>query len=296
MVTLKRVYEPPAPGDGLRVLVDRRWPWRLNKATAAIDRWERELAPSVELHRWFGGRRARWAEFRARYTFELGQHGAELACLRAAAAGRPVTLLYAARNPVQNSAAVLQEVLRSSEPGLAAADMSHAELLGFMNRLLAGSRTTVREARVILQSTATRMLDIKRDEAYASAVLIQLIKSLGGRPDYNTELNEEIPGGAGLASRLALFERGQLSLMQELERNLPRIADDRIRRRLQKLLIARVRNIRRLDGKPHLALADREPHGRCRETINACPSSRAGGTGRDKNLRNRPTPRGPRHP
>ena len=107
------------------------------------------------------------------------------------------------------------------------------------------------------------MLDIKRDEAYASAVLIQLINRLGGRPDYSTELNEEIPGGTRLASRLALFERGQVSLMQELESNLLRIAEDRIRHRLQKLLIARVRNIRHLDGKRHLALADREPPGRC---------------------------------
>jgi uncharacterized protein YeaO (DUF488 family) len=257
MVTLKRVYEPPAPGDGLRVLVERRWPWRLNKATGSIDRWEKELAPSVELHRWFGGRRERWAKFRTRYMFELGQHGAELACLRAAAAERPITLLYAARDSVHNSAAVLQEVLCGSEQSWAAADMSHAELLGFMNRLLASSRTTIREARAILQRTMTRMLDIKRDEAYASAVLIQSIKSLGGRPDYNTELNEDIPGGTGLASRLALFEQGQVCLMQELESNLPRVADDRIRRRLRKLLIARVRNIRRLEEKPHRALADR---------------------------------------
>jgi len=263
MVTLKRVYEPPTLGDGLRVLVERRWPWRLDKATAAIDRWEKELAPSIDLHRWFGGRRARWAEFRTRYTFELGQHAAELACLRAAAAGRPITLLYAARNRVHNSAVVLQEILSSSEPGLAATDMSQAELLGFMNRLLAASRTTISEAQAILQRTAARMLDIKRDEAYASAVLIQLIKSLEGRPDYRTELNEEIPGGTRLASRLALFERGQVSLMQELESNLLRIAEDRIRHRLQKLLIARVRNIRHLDGKRHLALADREPPGRC---------------------------------
>ena len=107
------------------------------------------------------------------------------------------------------------------------------------------------------------MLDIKRDEAYASAVLIQLIKSLGGRPDYSTELNASIPGGTRLESRLAQFERGQVSLLQELESNLPRVADDRIRRRLQKLLIARVRNIRHLDGKRHLAWADREPPGRC---------------------------------
>jgi hypothetical protein len=140
--------------------------------------------------------------------------------------------------------------------------MTQTELLGFMNGLLVASRVTISEAQAILQRTVKRMLDIKRDEAYASAVLIQLIKSLGGRPDYSTELSEDIPGGTRLASRLALFERGQVSLMQELESNLPRVADDRIRRRLQKLLIARVRNIRRLDGKRHLALADREPSGR----------------------------------
>jgi hypothetical protein len=202
-------------------------------------------------------------EFRTRYTFELDQHGAELACLRAAAAGQPITLLYAARNRIHNSAVVLQEILSSSEPGLAATDMNQAELLGFMNKLLAASRATISEAQAILQRTAARMLDIKRDEAYASAVLIQLIKSLAGRPDYSTELYEEIPGGTRLASRLALFERGQVSLMQELESNLPRVADDRIRRRLRRLLIARVRNIRHFDGKRHLASAHREPPGRC---------------------------------
>ena len=46
MLTLKRVYEPADPEDGLRVLIERRWPWRLDKASAAIDRWEKEIAPS----------------------------------------------------------------------------------------------------------------------------------------------------------------------------------------------------------------------------------------------------------
>ena len=56
MLTLKRVYEPAAPEDRLRVLIERRWPWRLDEASAAIDRWEKLVAPSAELHRWFGGR------------------------------------------------------------------------------------------------------------------------------------------------------------------------------------------------------------------------------------------------
>jgi uncharacterized protein YeaO (DUF488 family) len=97
-LTLKRVYEPAGPEDGLRVLIERRWPWRLDKASAAIDRWEKEIAPSAELHRWFGGERARWIEFRARYALELGQHREKLVCLQAEAAARPVTLLFSARD------------------------------------------------------------------------------------------------------------------------------------------------------------------------------------------------------
>jgi len=99
MLTLKRVYEPADPEDGLRVLVERRWPWKLDKASAAIDRWEKEVAPSTELHRWFGGRPARWAEFRRRYALELGQQREKLVCLQAEAAKRPVTLLFLCSRP-----------------------------------------------------------------------------------------------------------------------------------------------------------------------------------------------------
>ena len=263
MVTLKRVYEPAIPEDGLRVLVDRRWPRKLDKASAAIDRWEKRLAPSAELHRWFGGRRTRWAEFRMRYALELCRHHEELACLRDLAAERLVTLLFSARDPVHNGATVLREVLCCGpELGVAAPKMGHAELLGFLNSLLANSRTTIKEAKTILQSTATRMLDIRRDEAYASAVLIQLVKSLGGRPNSGVEPTDDISRGTGLASRLAVFGRDQIRAADELEHNLRRVADDRVCHLLQKVLIARKRNIRRLDGKPHLALAQSEPIGR----------------------------------
>jgi hypothetical protein len=36
---LKRVYEPAAPEDGVRVLIDRLWPRGLTKKMAAIDHW-----------------------------------------------------------------------------------------------------------------------------------------------------------------------------------------------------------------------------------------------------------------
>jgi hypothetical protein len=170
-----------------------------------------------------------------------------------------VTLLFSARDRIHDSAAVCC----GPELDVAATTMSHAELLAFLNDLLANSRTTIKEAKAILQRTATRMLDIERDEAYASAVLIQLIKSLGGRPDYGVEPIDYTARDTGLASRLALFGRDQLRLADELEANVLRVADDRVRHRLQKLLVARVRNIRRLNGKPHLALAGPQPDSRC---------------------------------
>ena len=70
-VRLKRVYEPAAPEDGVRVLVDRLWPRGLRKADAPIDRWMKDIAPSTQLRQWFGHDPERWPEFRRRYTREL---------------------------------------------------------------------------------------------------------------------------------------------------------------------------------------------------------------------------------
>src|SRR5690606_5976338 len=109
-IRLRRAYEPPARGDGYRVLVDRGWPRGVDKATLALDEWCRDVAPSTELRRWFGHDPARWEEFRARYRRELegNPHVARLAAL--AARGR-VTLVYGAADTEHNQAVVLRGVL-----------------------------------------------------------------------------------------------------------------------------------------------------------------------------------------
>jgi uncharacterized protein YeaO (DUF488 family) len=53
-IRVKRVYDPPARGDGVRVLVDRLWPRGLKKDEAWIDHWMKDVAPSAGLRRWFG--------------------------------------------------------------------------------------------------------------------------------------------------------------------------------------------------------------------------------------------------
>ena len=65
--TIKRVYDKPADTDGTRILVDRLWPRGLSKAKAALDGWDKDVAPSAALRKWFGHKPERFAEFRKRH-------------------------------------------------------------------------------------------------------------------------------------------------------------------------------------------------------------------------------------
>ena len=116
-VQLKRVYEPAAPEDGVRVLVDRLWPRGLRKADAAIDRWMKDIAPSTQLRQWFGHEPERWPEFRRRYSRELQQRAAAVEELRELARGGRVTLVFAAHDEVHNDAIVLRDALLQPKKG-----------------------------------------------------------------------------------------------------------------------------------------------------------------------------------
>lgn len=115
-VRVKRIHDPPAPDDGVRVLVDRYWPRGIKEDRAAVDDWRRELAPSDELRRWFGHDPIRWEEFRRRYLRELRAHREALGDLRRIARTGRLTLLYAARDERHNNARVLAHALRRGLP------------------------------------------------------------------------------------------------------------------------------------------------------------------------------------
>ncbi|MBT9260384.1 MAG: DUF488 domain-containing protein [Clostridiales bacterium] len=112
-VRIKRVYEPPSPEDGYRVLVDRLWPRGLKKEEAAVDLWAKELAPTTDLRQWFGHDPSRWEGFQRRYREELKAPDAQkvLAELKEKARHTTVTLLFAAKDEDHNNAVVLQELL-----------------------------------------------------------------------------------------------------------------------------------------------------------------------------------------
>jgi uncharacterized protein YeaO (DUF488 family) len=110
-VRIKRIYESPEGSDGFRVLVDRIWPRGVRKDEASLDAWARDLAPSGALRTWFHHDRERWVEFQKRYRSELRSHEADLLALRARSTQGTVTLLYAARDPQINHAAVLRDAI-----------------------------------------------------------------------------------------------------------------------------------------------------------------------------------------
>jgi len=111
MIKLKRVYDPPAAGDGRRFLVERLWPRGMKKESLLMEEWLKNVAPSTTLRQWFGHDLDKWEEFRLRYEEELTDNAPAVEALLGAARTGTVTLLYSAHDQTHNSALVLQAYL-----------------------------------------------------------------------------------------------------------------------------------------------------------------------------------------
>ncbi|MHC3470033.1 DUF488 domain-containing protein [Streptomyces sp. 7R007] len=114
-VRVRRVYEPPEPDDGVRVLVDRLWPRGVSKDAAHVDEWPKGLTPSTELRRWYHAGEGSFEEFAERYEAELAEpEAAELLDhVRRLAAEGTVTLLTSAKSVEESHAAVLLRLLQT---------------------------------------------------------------------------------------------------------------------------------------------------------------------------------------
>ncbi|CAP54435.1 DUF488 domain-containing protein [Gluconacetobacter diazotrophicus] len=111
-IRVRRIYDPPEPAEGARVLVDRLWPRGMSKARAALTLWLKDIAPSTELRLWFGHDPERWTEFQRRYRAELKANPAAVEQVERLGRQGPVTLVYAAHDPDHNEAVVLADYLR----------------------------------------------------------------------------------------------------------------------------------------------------------------------------------------
>lgn len=118
-VKIKRAYDKPSRGDGTRILVDGLWPRGISKADLKIAKWEKAIAPSQALRKWYGHDPEKWPEFRKRYRQELSESPRkEIVNQLVVLAGKGiVTLVFGARDAERSNAAVVAEVIHEKLQG-----------------------------------------------------------------------------------------------------------------------------------------------------------------------------------
>lgn len=107
------MYDTPASGDGVRILVERLWPRGVSTAAARLDLWAKDAAPSTGLRKWFNHDPARWTEFKRRYYRELDAKPDALRDIRDHMRHGPVTFLFGSRETRLNNAVALKAYVES---------------------------------------------------------------------------------------------------------------------------------------------------------------------------------------
>jgi len=108
-IRVKRAHEPPSPSDGFRILVDRLWPRGLTKERLQLNLWNKDIAPSHELRRWFGHDPKKCREFIERYFVELNANPIAVETVELRLQSEPVvTFVFNAKEEKLNNAVALK--------------------------------------------------------------------------------------------------------------------------------------------------------------------------------------------
>ena len=99
-IKIKRVYDAVDEHDGYRILADRLWPRGIAKVKADIDLWEKNIAPSAELRKWFG-----------HIPENFPATNAFIELCRKQLKESNVTILFGAKDEVHNQAVVLRDYI-----------------------------------------------------------------------------------------------------------------------------------------------------------------------------------------
>jgi uncharacterized protein YeaO (DUF488 family) len=115
LIRVERIYDnPKGNNDGFRILVDRLWPRGLSKDKVKVDLWQKDIAPSNSLRKWFTHDEKKWNEFKRRYFKELDENNdlvnTILSKVKEGSAST-ITLLYSTKEDRFNNAVALKEYL-----------------------------------------------------------------------------------------------------------------------------------------------------------------------------------------
>ena len=108
---IKRIYLAAKESDGYRILIERLWPRGIKKENAMLDEWNKAIAPTPELRKWFDHKEEKFTEFDQQYRDELNHNPEALAFaqhVQELLKRGNVTLLYGAKVPTCNHAIILR--------------------------------------------------------------------------------------------------------------------------------------------------------------------------------------------
>ena len=117
MIYCKRVYDSHSLEDGYRVLIDRLWPRGIKKTDLQYDEWNKAVAPSNELRKWFHQNTELYEQFIAQYRQELSNNEPAWQPLVDKAQQGNLTLLYSAKDTQHNQAKVLKAFIEEKIQG-----------------------------------------------------------------------------------------------------------------------------------------------------------------------------------
>jgi uncharacterized protein YeaO (DUF488 family) len=114
IIRIERIYDNPKGDNSFRILVDRLWPRGLSKEKARVDLWQKDIAPSNSLRKWFGHDEKKWDEFKRKYFEELDKKNDSdtvYRIIKIAKEQNSITLLYGTKEQRFNNAVALKEYL-----------------------------------------------------------------------------------------------------------------------------------------------------------------------------------------
>jgi uncharacterized protein YeaO (DUF488 family) len=111
MIKIERIYNNPRANNTFRILVDRLWPRGLSKDKVKVDLWQKDIAPSNSLRKWFSHDEKKWDGFKARYFKELEKNSESVNTILDKVNEGPITLLYGSKEEKYNNAIALKEYL-----------------------------------------------------------------------------------------------------------------------------------------------------------------------------------------
>src|SRR5919109_578070 len=113
IIKIERIYDNPNGDSSFRILVDRIWPRGLSKEKVKIDLWQKDIAPSNSLRKWFGHDEKKWDEFKQQYFKELDKNNDTVnTIIKIAKEQNSITLLYGSKEERFNNAVALKEYLK----------------------------------------------------------------------------------------------------------------------------------------------------------------------------------------